>query len=155
MAGRNNIPAMVISREEYVRLFGESGSEEEDEEDVDSDIDIDDVSSSDSEESDDEEEVPRVATGWTTNLTNTTVNDFTSPSGKTFDLPDNAKEVDVFNVLFDNNLIESIVRESNLYARQKLANSEERIAKFTEITGISKLRNKLLLSDKTKRNKTK
>lgn len=138
MAARNVEP-MVITEEEYFEIFGESDSEEGEEKDFESDIDVS-VSSSEeedsvvegSEEEDSAEEgsVDRVA--WTTKYSNIVVDPFVSQSGKNFVLPNNCKEIDVFSVLFTDQMLEEIVRESNLYACQKLG--IERFKKFSEIT---------------------
>ena len=88
---------LEISRAEYNELFGDSDEEIDDEG---SDIDlseVDDESSSESgNESAREGDEP---VEWTNRLHNIHVEDFTSPTGITFELRNEAREIDVFEML--------------------------------------------------------
>ena len=123
-----------------MRIFRYSDSEEEDYNTVDSDIEVSGILCREEEGS--QEEEGRVvdseeAAGdrqfvWTERFSSVCIDQFVSPSGKTFDLQDDCREGDVFSELFTDNMLQEIVRESNLYASQKL--SAERFAKFSAIS---------------------
>ena len=92
---------MEVTREEFYDIFGTDSEDEGSQEEEDSDIDVEDISGESEEEAEKEEEpareeksareeesVNRAANGeWSDNLKDITVNDFTEPFGKTFDMP--------------------------------------------------------------------
>ena len=57
---------------------------------------------------------------WLNRLRSIHVDDFTSRVGITFDIGNEAREIDVCKMFFNNEIIDVIVRETNRYARQKL-----------------------------------
>ena len=104
-----------------------------------SDLDFDGLddgsSSSESGESDGEhKEENSDQLEWTSELTNIGVDDFVSPTGIKFDIAEDARQIDIFLELFGNEILNKIVTESNCYARQKLAERAEQLAKYVEIT---------------------
>ena len=106
---------MEISREDDDNIFGSSDEEMSYEG---SDIDVserDENDESGSESKGDE------AVEWTDRLQNIHLEDFTSPVGITFEIGNEARELDAFKKFFDDEILNVIVRETNRYARQKLA----------------------------------
>ena len=81
----------------------------------------------------DEEEDPDELR-WTDQLLDLHIPDFVSPSGIDFRLPDNPTPLDFFLAFVGDDLLEQIVNETNLYARQKLADSPALLAKFKPVT---------------------
>ena len=80
-----------------------------------------------------EESANRAANGeWSDNLKDITVNDFTEPFGKTFDKPADCMEKDLFEILFNEDILALIVTETNRYARQKL--TPAKLGKWTDVT---------------------
>ena len=79
---------------------------------------------------DDEEEEAR----WTDHLSDFPIPDFTAATGLTFNLPHSPNPLDYFVEFLDDNLWDSIVVETNRYARQKLSTSPERLANFVPVT---------------------
>ena len=105
---------------------------------TDSDLDFSDLWSDEEEneeegdvqpEVSDEEEHPDELR-WTNQLSDLRIPDFVSPSGINFRLPDNPTPLDFFLAFLGDDLLEQIVNETNLHARQKLADSPARLAKF-------------------------
>ena len=94
----------TVSAEEYNAIFGCPDSESDE---GDSDIDLpsseDESESSESPKSKDEDE-----SSWTDQLTNIKVGDFISPTGMSLKLSYKAKEVDLFDLLFDDGITEYI-----------------------------------------------
>ncbi|XP_015772176.1 PREDICTED: piggyBac transposable element-derived protein 4-like [Acropora digitifera] len=119
------VQSMEISREEYDNIFGSSDEEMSNE---DSDID---VSELEDESDENDESGSKSASGsesesdesveWTDRLQNIHLEDFTSPVGITFEIGNEASELDVFKKLSNDEILNVIVRETNRYARQKLA----------------------------------
>ena len=132
MAANANIQHLQISREEYIELFGESDFEDQVSLEKDSDVKVNGISSSESSEDSDKSDDEFEESEWTSNLSRITVDDFTSPTG-TIHFPKNAKELAVFSVLIDEDIIQFIVRECNLYAHQKLANTDH-LVNYKKIT---------------------
>ena len=58
---------------------------------------------------------------WSDRLHNIHVDDFTSPVGITFEIGNKAREIDVFKMFFNDEILNVIVHETNCYAGQKLA----------------------------------
>lgn len=132
MAARAFEP-LVISREEWDDIFGSSDEEMDG---GDSDIDVSEMGDeSDESESESESEIESEGDEqieWTNRLRNIDVQEFTSPVGITFELGNEAREVDVFKMLFDDDIVNVIVTETNRYARQKL--SGEALDKWQDVT---------------------
>ena len=130
------VEPMEISREEYDNIFGSSDEEMSNE---DSDIDVSELEDESDEndesgsesasgsESESDEEVE-----WTDRLQNIHLEDFTSPVGITFEIGNEARELDVFKKLFNDEILNVIVRETNRYARQKLAG--DALDKWQDVT---------------------
>ena len=109
-------PPLEISRDDYRDIFGSSDEEMDNE---DSDIDVSEVE----DESDENDESGSEGEGdepveWSDRLRNIHVDDFTSPVGITFELGHEAREIDVFKMFFNDEILNVIVRETNRYARQ-------------------------------------
>ena len=121
----------------YMYMFGSSGSESED---GDSDVDIS-LSEGESETGEiDESEVEDSAepdedeTTWTVDLTNIDVGDiFVSPTAIAVELSQEAKELDCFKLLFDDDIIEHVIAETSLYAQQKLSGNPQRLEKWKPV----------------------
>ena len=71
---------------------------------------------------------------WSDQLSPFRIPDFVEASGIKFQLPDNPTPVDFFSAFVGEDLLNKIVQETNLYARQKLADSPARLAKFRPVT---------------------
>ena len=71
---------------------------------------------------------------WSDQLTDLRIPDFVEASGIKFQLPDNPTPVDFFVAFVGEDLLNQIVQETNLYARQKLADSPARLANFRPVT---------------------
>ena len=54
------------------------------------------------------------------------VEEFDAQTGKRFTIPDNASQLDVLSVHFDNEIVAKIVTETNLYAQQTIAQNPGR-----------------------------
>ena len=70
---------------------------------------------------------------WTDQLTDLRIPDFVSASGIYFQLPNNPKLEDFFLAFMGDELLNTLVKESNLYARQKLADFPARLANFQPV----------------------
>ena len=112
------VQPMEMSREDYDNIFGSSDEKMSNEE---SDIDVSEVEDeSDENESGSESEGNEVGE-WTDRLHNIHLEDFTLPVGIMFEIGNEARELDVFKKFFNDEILNVIVRETNRYARQKLA----------------------------------
>ena len=69
---------------------------------------------------------------WSDRLRNIHVDDFTLPVGITFELGNKAREIDGFKMFFNDEILNVIVRETNRYARQKLAG--QALDKWQDVT---------------------
>ena len=58
---------------------------------------------------------------WSNRLRNIHVDDFTLPVGVRFEIGNKAREIDVFKMFFNDEILNVIVHETNCYAGQKLA----------------------------------
>ena len=67
-------------------------------------------------------------------MTRIVVDEFVSPTGITFQVADDARQIDIFSELFGDVILAHIVTESNRYAHQKLAEHAERLAKYVDVT---------------------
>ena len=104
------VQTMEISREEYDNIFGSSDEEMSND---DSDIDVSELEdeSDENDESGSESESDE-AVEWTDRLQNIHLEDFTSPVGITFEIGNEARELDVFKKLFNDEILNVIVRET-------------------------------------------
>ena len=123
-------PPLEISRDNYCDI---SGSSDEEMDNKDSDIDVSEVE----DESDENDESGSEGEGdepveWSDRLRNIHVDDFTSPVGITIELGNEAREIDVFKMFFNDEILNVIVRETNRYARQKLAG--QALDKWQDVT---------------------
>ncbi|KAK3729731.1 hypothetical protein QZH41_002045 [Actinostola sp. cb2023] len=124
-------------------MFGETdeenSAEEADNDGFDSDLDLDRIqgqlneeSGSESEEDSDVSSVEEES--WTDQLENVMLNDFEGDPGVKVPVPNDAKEIDFFSFLFGDSEIDILVRETNRFARQKLANMPPRLALWKDAT---------------------
>ena len=123
----------TVSAEEYNAIFGRSDSES-DEGGSDIDLLFSEDESESSENIESEEEQDEDDSSCTDHLTNIEVGDFVLPIGILLGLSHEAKEVDLFKLLFDDGIIEHIVMETNCYAQQKLSENPQRLNKWREVT---------------------
>ena len=123
-------PRLEISRDDYRDIFGSSDEEMDNK---DSDIDVseveDKVDENNESGSEGESDEP---VEWSDHLRNIHVDDFTSPVGITFELGNEAREIDVFKMFFNDEILNVIVRETNRYAQQKLAG--QALDKWQDVT---------------------
>ena len=140
-----------INIDEYRAIFGDSDDEDTgDIEGDSSDIDFEGIEDN-AEESDedineetanegaaeaaagsDEEEEEEEET-WTAELSEIDVADFSAESGIAIDLGVDPKADNFFTFMFDEDLFDKIVVETNRYARQKLAGNEQRLARWRDV----------------------
>ena len=134
MAARYDI--MDITETEYDNIFGNSDPEIEGDVGEESDLDFDGLENENSEsESDSEsEQEDEVMLKWTNDLSHITVDDFASPTGITFELGNDTRQIDFFDKLFGEDTVAHIVIVTNRYARQQLAERVEQLAKWTDVT---------------------
>lgn len=131
------VQSMEISREEYDNIFGSSDEEMSKDSDIDvseleDESDENDESGSGSKSASGSESESDEAVEWTDRLQNIHLEDFTSPVGITFEIGNEARELDVFKKLFNDEILNVIVRETNRYARQKLAG--DALDKWQDVT---------------------
>ena len=123
MAARYDI--MDITQAEYDDIFGNSDPEIEGDVGEESDLDFDGLENENSEseniESESESEQDEVMLEWTNDLSHITVDDFASPTGITFELGNDTRQIDFFDKLFGEDTVAHIVTETNRYTRQQLA----------------------------------
>ena len=117
-----------ISEEEYREIFGSSDEENTNESNVESsmgsDIDFEGlVSQSESESDEGSLNESNDETSWSQDLEDLVINNFTSTSGIKVAVPNEANEKFFFNLIFHLSIINFVVRETNRYARKKLANT--------------------------------
>lgn len=129
MAARVMEP-MEMSREDFDDIFGSSDEEMNNE---DSDIDVSEVEDeSDENDTSGSESEGDEPVEWTNRLRNIHMEDFTSPAGITFEIGNEAREIDIFKLFFNDEILNVIVRETNRYARQKLVG--EALDKWQDVT---------------------
>ena len=73
---------------------------------------------------------PPLPTEWSSNLTPLTINDFNSPIGATVPVPETASEV--FDLMFTTSFLDTIVEQSNLYAKQVMG--EKKYTSWDKLT---------------------
>ena len=131
-------------------VFGDSGDEESfygfpvggNNKDNDSDLDFSDLVSDEEENEEEGDAQPEVSDEeedpdelrWTDQLSDLRISDFVSASGINIRLPDNPSPLDFFLAFVADDLLNQILTETNRYARQKLADSPARLAKFQPVT---------------------
>ena len=124
------VEPMEISREDFEDIFGSSDEEMSNE---DSDIDVSEVEDeSDENDTSGSESEGDEPVEWTNRLRNIHMEDFTSPAGITFEIGNEARELDIFKLFFNDEILNVIVRETNRYARQKLVG--EALDKWQDVT---------------------
>ena len=67
-------------------------------------------------------------------MSNIRVEAFVSPTGPTFQQPENPSALSLFEKLFGDEIIDRIVQETNHYAHQKLTNNTENLAHWIDTT---------------------
>ena len=105
----SNVERMVITEEEFREIFGDSDNDDDSFSDLEFSVNNIETSESEScsenesseDEADDEAGENDPSSSWTQQVTAVNVDDFIAETGKVFDLPTNAKQIDIFNVLFD------------------------------------------------------
>lgn len=127
-----------ISEEEYREIFGSSDEENSNESDgessMESDIDFEGLASQSESESDEgSSNESDDETSWQQDFDDLVINNFTSTSGITVAVPNEANEKFFFNLIFDLSIINLVVRETNRYARKKLANTRIRLDKWQDV----------------------
>ena len=106
-----------------------------------SDCDLDEEDNIASDEEDDQQTTPpsptqqastppALPTNWTSNLTPLTIGDFKSSVGPTVPVPETASEV--FGLMFTPSFLDTIVEQSNIYARQVMG--EEKYDSWEKVT---------------------
>ena len=138
-------PLNVNSLDEYRASFG--NSDEEDIEDIEgdsSDIDFsgieeDGVESNEEEndESGNEEDTDgneEDQQQWTAELSNIVVDGFSARFRIVVEVGIDPKADDFFTLMFDDGLFDKIVEETNRYVRQKLADNEQRLGRWRDVS---------------------
>ena len=128
---------LSVSIDEYRAIFADSDEDSGDVDGSDSDIDFEGIDE-DAEErdgdndqtgnegaSDSDEELKEE--WWTAELRDIDVNTFTAQSGISIDVGPHPKADNFFTFMFGEDLFEKIFMETNRYARQKLADNEQRL----------------------------
>ena len=126
---------LSVSIDEYRAIFGDSDEDSGDVNGGDSDIDFEGIDE-DAEETDgnndqtgnegaSDEELEEE--WWTAELRDINVNTFTAQSGISIDVGPDPKANNFFTFMFGEDLFEKIFMETNRYARQKLADNEQRL----------------------------
>ena len=128
-----------ISEEEYREIFGSSDEENSNESDgessMESDIDFEGLASQSESESDEgSSNESDDETSWSQDFEDLVINNFASTSGIKVAVPNEANEKFFFNLIFDLSIINLVVRETNRYARKKLANTRIRLDKWQDVT---------------------
>ena len=124
----------IVTREEFHEIFGSSDEEGDDIDPEGSDIEVEEVDS-DEDEDEDEEDVQENDNGdnvadaigeepaWSNVLSDFVINQFNGQPGIKVEVPEEATSDFFFNLIFGYEMVDLIVRETNRYARQKLANN--------------------------------
>ncbi|KAK3735138.1 hypothetical protein QZH41_000008 [Actinostola sp. cb2023] len=131
--------ARVNSGDDYRDIFGSSDEE------GDSDLDFEGfpAADSDSEDSESEEEEEGAAETnsddeeeWTADLSDFNLRQFSGQSGLLKDFGNDPKAEVFFSAVFGEESFRLIVEETNRYARQKLVNKPQRLAKWRDVTVV-------------------
>ena len=139
---KNMAEALDITAEEYHDIFGTSDEEDADIDFEGSDIEVQEIDSNEeleeeAEESDNEGNAADAIdeqTAWSNELSDFVISQFNSQCGIKVEVPPESKSDFFFNLIFSDELIDLIVRETNRYARQKLAGNNTRLAKWHDVT---------------------
>ena len=127
-----------ICDQEYREIFGNSDEElDGDDSDIDFvgfEVDGDEESNNNSEETSDVE--AEEETLWMAELSNFVVSKFSGEPGLLVDFEDDAKADDYFLSVFREESVDSIVEETNRFARQSLQNNARRLAAWKDITKL-------------------
>ena len=67
-------------------------------------------------------------------LSNIAVDEFSARSGNVVDVGADPKADDFFTFMFGEDLFDKIMEETNLYARQMLANNEQCLGRWCDVT---------------------
>ena len=126
---RNMAEPLIITPEEYHDIFGSSDEENGDGDAEGSDIDVPEVDSDeeveeDVQESDNEDNAADAIdeeTTWSNELADFVISQFNGQPGIKVEVPEEPRSDFFFNLIFGIKMIDLIVRETNRYARQKLA----------------------------------
>ena len=131
-----------VSIDEYKAIFGDSDENSGDVDGSDSDIDFEGIEE-DAEESDgdnnqtgnerasdSDEELEEEC--WTADLRDIDVNTFNG-TGISIDVGHDPKADNFFTFIFGEDLFEKILMETNRYARQKLADNEQRLGRWRDV----------------------
>ena len=125
-AARKMAEPSVISAEQSHDIFGSSEEENNTADSDGSDIDIQ-VVESDLEEDENDSESDNDSNAsdtieWSDELKDFDIDEFSGRQGIKFNVSDNPSPNDFFSQLFGDSIIDTIVTETNRYARQKLEN---------------------------------
>ena len=139
---RNMAEALDVTAEEYHDIFGTSDEEDADIDFEGSDIEVQQIDSDgeleeEAEESNNEDDAADAIdeqTAWSNELSDFVISQFNSQCGIKVEVPPESKSDFFFNLIFSDELIDLIVRETNRYARQKLAGNNTRLAKWHDVT---------------------
>ena len=144
MSGQNFQFATVnekhgITVEEYHDIFGISDEDA----DIDfqgSDIEVQQIDSDEELEAEERDNEGNAAdaideqTTWSNELYDFVISKFNTQCGIKVEVPPESKSDFFFNLIFSDELIDLIVRETNRYAQQKLAVNNTRLAKWHDVT---------------------
>ena len=131
-----------VTAEEYHNIFGTSDEEDADADFEGSGIEVQQIDSEEeleeeAEESNNEGDAADAIgeqTAWSNELSDFVISQFNSQCGIKVEVPPESKSYFFFNLIFSDELIDLIVRETNRYARQKLAGNNTRLAKWHDVT---------------------
>ena len=134
--------ALDVTAEEYHDIFGTSEEEDADIDFEGSDIEVQQMDSDEeleeeAEESNNEDNAADAIdeqTAWSNELSDFVILPFNSQCGIKVEVPPESRSDFFFNLIFSDELIDIIVRETNRYARQKLAGNDTRLAKWHDTT---------------------
>ncbi|XP_068671890.1 piggyBac transposable element-derived protein 4-like [Montipora foliosa] len=128
---------LIVSAEEFHDIFGSSDEENNAADFNGSDIDVQELDS-DIEEDENESESDNDSNAsdtieWSDELEDFDIEEFSGQQAIKFNVPENVSPNDFFSQLFGDSVIDTIVTETNRYARQKLADTP-RLQKWKDIT---------------------
>ena len=132
----------ILTAEEYHDIFGTSDEEDGDIDPEGSDIEVQEFYSDEEaeEEAEDRNNEGNVVdaidelAAWSNVLLDFVISQFNGQSGIKVEVPAEATSDFFFNLIFGDELIDLIVRETNRYARQKLEGNDTRLAKWQDTT---------------------
>ena len=131
----------TVTREEFHDIFGSSDEESDDIDPEGCDIEVAEVDSDEDEEEDvqdndngdDAADAIGEEPAWSNVLSDFVINQFNGQPGIKVEVPEEATSDFFFNLIFGDEMVDLIVRETNRYARQKLANNA-RLEKWQDTT---------------------